>query len=383
VVQAIDRDGNVLTQQPTTIDAPDAATGGQGPWSVQLSIETEPGMAGRIRAFSASPADNSVLAEAVVEVSLGRTAAVETFIEINEPGQGAVLDIANPVTVNGVGAGLPEGNVVVQAIDRDGNVLTQQPTTIDAPDAATGGQGPWSVQLIVDAEPGMAGRIRAFSASPADNSVLAESVIKITFGQAESPNPPTAQISGPTQGQTGQILTFNGSASSGENAIVDFTWDFGDGTGATGRQVNQEYNEPGSYNVSLTVTDEQGLQGSSSLAIQIYPVVEAPDLPDLEGKDWGLVEAATFDTLPITAFFQSGTVSGFSGCNTYTGSYQSDGTNLTISGIVTTQLICDETATIRENTYLVNLGRVTGYLAQGDQLTLAGPQPMTFMEVVP
>jgi PKD repeat protein len=380
VVQAIDRDGNVLTQQPTTIDAPDAGTGGQGPWSVQLNIETEPGIAGRIRAYSPSPADDSVMAEAVVEVSFGRTATAEPFIQINEPVQGAVVDIANPVTVNGVGAGLPEGNVVVQAIDRDGNILTQQPTIIDAPDAGTGVQGPWSVQLTIETEPGMAGQIRAFSPSPTDNSAVADTAIKVTFGQAEGPNPPTAQINGPTQGQTGQILTFDGSGSSGETAIVDYTWDFGDGTGATGRQVNQEYNEPGSYNVSLTITDEQGLQGRSSLAIQIYPVVEVPDLPDLEGKDWSLVEAATFDTLPITAFFQGGVVSGFSGCNTYTGSYQSDGAGLTISGIITTQLICDEAATNRESTYLFNLGSVNGYVVQGKQLSLTGPQPMTFME---
>jgi len=381
VVQVIDRDGNILTQQPTTIDAPDAGTGGQGPWSVQLDIDTEPGMAGRIRAFSSSPADNSVLAEAVVEVSLGQTATIEPFIQIHEPEQGAVVNIANPVKVSGLGGSLPEGNVVVQAIDRNGNVLTQQPTTIDAPDAGTGGQGPWSVQLDIDTEPGMAGRIRAFSSSPADNSTVTEAVIDVTFGQVEAPSPPTAQISGPTQGQTGQILTFDGSASSGNNAIVEYTWDFGDGTGATGAQVNQEYNEPGGYNVTLTVTDEQGLTGNSSLAIQIYPVVEVPELPDLEGKDWSLVEAATFDTVPITAFFYDGTVSGFSGCNTYTGSYQSDGSSLTISGIVTTQLACDEAATTRESTYLFNLGSVNGYTVQGKQLSLTGPQPMTFMDM--
>jgi heat shock protein HslJ len=129
------------------------------------------------------------------------------------------------------------------------------------------------------------------------------------------------------------------------------------------------------------VTDDQGLQGSSSLAIQIYPVVEAPDLSDLEGKTWSLVEPATFDIKPITALFQAGSVTGFSGCNTYSGSYQSDGSSLTISGLATTQAICDEAATTRENTYLANLGSVNGYVVQDKQLTLTGAQPMTFMEV--
>jgi hypothetical protein len=82
-----------------------------------LNINTEPGMAGRIRAFSPSPADNSVVAEAVVEVSLGQTEAVPVFVEITRPAQNDVLDISRSVTVEGVGSGLPENNVVVQAID--------------------------------------------------------------------------------------------------------------------------------------------------------------------------------------------------------------------------------------------------------------------------
>ena len=128
------------------------------------------------------------------------------------------------------------------------------------------------------------------------------------------------------------------------------------------------------------MTDDQGLQGSSRLVIQVYPVVEVPDLPDLERKDWFLVEAATFDTEPITAFFQAGTVSGFSGCNTYTDSYQSDGSSLTISDITTTQVACDDDSTTRENSYLADLGSVNGYVVQGQQLTLTGAQPITFME---
>ncbi len=38
--------------------------------------------------------DDSIIAEDSVEVSLGRTEAVESFIQIDEPAQGEVLDIA-------------------------------------------------------------------------------------------------------------------------------------------------------------------------------------------------------------------------------------------------------------------------------------------------
>jgi heat shock protein HslJ len=177
-------------------------------------------------------------------------------------------------------------------------------------------------------------------------------------------------------------LTFDGSASSGENPILSYAWDFGDGTSAEGVQVEKVYDQPGGYNVALTVTDDPGLQGSSSLPIQIYPVVEAPDLSDLEGKTWSLVEAAILEVEPITALFQGGTVSGFSGCNTYTGVYQSDGSSLTISGLTTTQALCDEDATARENAFLAALASINGYVVQDDQLTLTGAQPLTFTELV-
>jgi heat shock protein HslJ len=109
-------------------------------------------------------------------------------------------------------------------------------------------------------------------------------------------SPPTAQINGPTQGQTGETLIFDGGAS---------------GASTEGVQVKQVYNQPGSYNVALTVTDDQGLQGSSSLPIQIYPVVEVPEEPvaRIDGPTLAEVgQAVTFDGggstsgVPITAY---------------------------------------------------------------------------------
>ena len=44
------------------------------------------------------------------------------------------------------------------------------------------------------------------------------------------------------------------------------------------------------------------------------------------------------------------------------------------------QMACDEEATTRENAYLADLVSVNGYVVQGQQLTLTGAQPMTFME---
>jgi putative lipoprotein len=187
VVQALDRDGNVLDQQPTTLQGDNVGAGGQGTWSVALNIKTEPGMAGKIYAFSPSPVDGSIIAEDSVEVSLGRTAAKPTFLEIDVPHEGAVLDAANPIQVSGNGGGLPEGNVVVRALDANEQILAEEATILQGQDVGTGGAGTWSVQLVVDVPAGMAGKIVAFSPSPADGeSYVASAVVNVTYGEASA-----------------------------------------------------------------------------------------------------------------------------------------------------------------------------------------------------
>ncbi|MGW8249862.1 MAG: Gmad2 immunoglobulin-like domain-containing protein [Anaerolineales bacterium] len=181
IVRAQDAAGNVLAEQPTSIQSP----GGQGEWSVQLSIQAQPGATGQIVVLSTSPADGSVVASAQVDVTFGE--AVQSYILINQPAEGALLDIASPVTVSGTGGGLFEGNVVVQAHDASGSVLAEQPTIIQSPQAGTGGEGPWEVQLSIPAEPGSSGQIVAFSPSPADGSIMASAEVNVTYGQPEEP----------------------------------------------------------------------------------------------------------------------------------------------------------------------------------------------------
>ena len=57
----------------------------------------------------------------------------------------------------------------------------------------------------------------------------------------------------------GQPVTFDGSESQpGSNPIDTYTWDFGDGNTGSGAVVEHVYNAPGTYNVTLTVTDTAG-----------------------------------------------------------------------------------------------------------------------------
>lgn len=52
---------------------------------------------------------------------------------------------------------------------------------------------------------------------------------------------------------------FDASASNDDTGIVSYTFDFGDGTTASGRQVQHTYTATGEYTVTLTVTDTDGI----------------------------------------------------------------------------------------------------------------------------
>lgn len=106
------------------------------------------------------------------------------FISITEPTQGARLDTTWQVNVRGNAGGLFEGNVIIQALDAAGEVLAQQPTTIDAPDAGIGGAGTWSVDLKIVAEHGILGQIVAFSTSPEDGSTVAADSVDVGYGES-------------------------------------------------------------------------------------------------------------------------------------------------------------------------------------------------------
>lgn len=62
-----------------------------------------------------------------------------------------------------------------------------------------------------------------------------------------------------------RTATFFGNQSSSPSGIRDFRWDFGDGQTANGSIVNHQYGSPGSYNVTLTVTDNANCVRSTTI----------------------------------------------------------------------------------------------------------------------
>jgi PKD repeat protein len=71
--------------------------------------------------------------------------------------------------------------------------------------------------------------------------------------------PPKAEFAySPIAPGIGETITFDASASSATQprSIIEYHWDFGDGTNATGEIVNHNFTTGGIYTVSLTVVDD-------------------------------------------------------------------------------------------------------------------------------
>jgi len=104
--------------------------------------------------------------------------------------------------------------------------------------------------------------------------------------------PPAAIISGPTSGLVGETLSFDGNGSSDSGGrIVSYAWDLGDGTTGGGITVTHRYSAAGSYQVTLTVTDDGGLSDSATQNVQVdEPVTNLPPIAIISGPTSGLVE---------------------------------------------------------------------------------------------
>jgi predicted ribosomally synthesized peptide with SipW-like signal peptide len=66
-----------------------------------------------------------------------------------------------------------------------------------------------------------------------------------------------------------RTVTFNASSSTDDKGIGSYSWNFGDGETGSGEVVEHTYNESGSYDVELTVTDTSGQTDTSTRQVTV------------------------------------------------------------------------------------------------------------------
>lgn len=94
-------------------------------------------------------------------------------------------------------------------------------------------------------------------------TATAEATVEVTAPNA----PPVAALS---VEPTGLTVALDGRASSDpDGTIASYAWDLGEGSTATGAQASFTYAESGTYEVTLTVTDDEGAQASASTTVEV------------------------------------------------------------------------------------------------------------------
>jgi PKD repeat protein len=94
---------------------------------------------------------------------------------------------------------------------------------------------------------------------------------QIIVSAPPAPNsPPTASFTAtPTGGTAPQVVEFTANAGDSDGTIVSYDWDFGDNSTSRLTDPSHTYTTAGTYTVTLTVTDNEGAQGSTSKTISI------------------------------------------------------------------------------------------------------------------
>lgn len=151
--------------------------------------------------------------------------------------------------------------------------------------------------------------------------------------------------------------------------------------GAVGAQETAFFNGLGGASSWLiTAAGDLEINGSAKIVASQGVAASAPTPSQgaaLGGTAWNLVEmGGTADfarILPTIDFGADGTVSGFAGCNTFSGSFTTEGTTLTMSPLATTKIGCERPASAVEAEYLNALSGVTSWeIDVNGWLTLGG-----------
>lgn len=99
--------------------------------------------------------------------------------------------------------------------------------------------------------------------------------------------PPVVEIGQDRISSPGESVTFDTARShDSDGEIVEYAWDFGDGSQEKGEIVNHAYSKPGKYKVTLTITDNANVNNNTAIdqlmiVVNDRPVAEA-------GRDQGV-----------------------------------------------------------------------------------------------
>ncbi|MBN1569432.1 MAG: PKD domain-containing protein [Acidobacteria bacterium] len=151
-----------------------------------------------------------------------------------------------------------------------------------------------------------------------DYASLGQYVVTGTVADPGSLNPPVAAISAaPTTGSVPLTVAFSGLDSTDDGGIVSYSWDFGDGSPVSAEPSQAHtYTSAGFFKATLTVADNDGLTGASSVTISVSRQIYVDSVELSSDSSYTAVSANALVTVkdiagnPIAGATVSGSWSG-------------------------------------------------------------------------
>ncbi|MDH3697582.1 MAG: PKD domain-containing protein [Flavobacteriaceae bacterium] len=156
-----------------------------------------------------------------------------------------------PLTVQFLGSGSSDDSAVTSYI---WNITDNVNANVPDPKYTFENSGVYDVSLTVSDEQGLS-----------DTSTV---TITVNEPQTENAAPIAVATATPLTGDAPLTVNFTGSNSVDDNGIVSYYWDF-TGDPSSAPNASRTFNDPGVYDVTLTVTDGGGLQDTTTLTITV------------------------------------------------------------------------------------------------------------------
>jgi len=195
--------------------------------------------------------------ELTVEDEMGLTNKKSVTITVSEPENEAPVAVANasprsgsvPLQVNFTGSNSTDDNGIESySWDfKDGSSSNNA-----NPSHTFNTVGSYNVELTVEDESGLSHK----------NTVI------ITVNPPPNQAPNAIADASPQSGEAPLQVNFSSSNSSDDKGIVGYLWNI-PGNTSSSPNVTHTFNEPGTYNISLTVNDAEGLQDTATVTINV------------------------------------------------------------------------------------------------------------------
>lgn len=110
-----------------------------------------------------------------------------------------------------------------------------------------------------------------------DDGGNSSSVIKqVPVGNTDNQPPEAAFAFYPEEPVSGDTVRFTSTSTDEDGSIVSYEWELGDGTRSSQKDPDHVYNTAGTYQVTLTVTDDGGLTGSITQPVTVSDPTNVP-----------------------------------------------------------------------------------------------------------